>query len=132
VTVFVDTSAFYAVVDHDDENHARAARSWNELLDGDATLLTNNYVLVETSALLQHRLGLAALRAFQQDVVPLLTIDWIGQQRHQAGVEAVLAAARKKLSVVDCISFQTMREYGVQQAFCFDQNFRQQGFATIP
>jgi len=25
-----------------------------------------------------------------------------------------------------------MREYGVQQAFCFDQHFRQQGFDTIP
>jgi predicted nucleic acid-binding protein len=132
VTTFVDTSAIYAVFDRDDENHARAVRSWNELLDGDRTLMTNNYVLVETSALLQHRLGLAALRAFHQDVVPLLTVDWIGQQRHQAGVEAVLAAARKKLSVVDCISFQTMREYGVRQAFCFDQHFRQQGFETIP
>lgn len=132
MTTFVDTSAIYAVFDRDDENHARAVRSWNELLDGDRTLMTNNYVLVETSALLQHRLGLAALRAFHQDVVPLLTVDWIGQQRHQAGVEAVLAAARKKLSVVDCISFQTMREYGVRQAFCFDQHFRQQGFETIP
>jgi predicted nucleic acid-binding protein len=132
VTTFVDTSAIYAVFDRDDENHARAVRSWNELLDGDRTLMTNNYVLVETSALLQHRLGLAALRAFHQDVVPLLTVDWIGQQRHQAGVEAVLAAARKKLSVVDCISFQTMREYGIRQAFCFDQHFRQQGFETIP
>jgi predicted nucleic acid-binding protein len=132
VTVFVDTSAFYAVVDHDDGNHARAARSWSALLDGNATLLTNNYVLVETAALLQHRLGLAALRAFQQDVVPLLTVDWVGEQRHRAGVEAVLAAARKKLSVVDCLSFQTMREYGVRQAFCFDRHFRQQGFDTTP
>ncbi|MBZ5618361.1 MAG: PIN domain-containing protein [Acidobacteriia bacterium] len=132
MTLFVDTSAFYAVVDHDDENHVRAARSWNDLLDGNTTLLTNNYVLLETSALLQHRLGPAALRAFQQEVVPLLTVDWISQQRHQAGVEAVLAAARRKLSLVDCISFQTMRQYGVQQTFCFDQHFRQQGFETIP
>jgi predicted nucleic acid-binding protein len=42
------------------------------------------------------------------------------------------AAARRKLSLVDCISFQTMREYGAPTAFCFDPHFREQGFDTIP
>jgi len=130
--VFVDTSAFYAGLDQDDINHTGAKNAWTELLAGDARLLTNNYVLLETSALVQKRLGPVALRLFYRDVVPLLAVDWISQQRHQAGVEALLAAARRKLSLVDCISFQTMREYGSQTAFCFDPHFREQGFATIP
>jgi len=130
--VFVDTSAFYAGFDQDDTNHKRARNAWTNLLVGDTRLLTNNYVLLETSALLQKRLGPAALRLFCRDVVPLLAVDWISQQRHQAGVEALIAAARRKLSLVDCISFQTMREYGSQTAFCFDPHFREQGFDTIP
>jgi predicted nucleic acid-binding protein len=130
--VFVDTSAFYAVLDQDDINHKRAKNAWTDLLAGDARLLTNNYVLLETGALVQKRLGPAALRLFYQDVVPLLAVDWISQQRHQAGVEALLAAARRKLSLVDCISFQTMREYGAQTAFCFDSHFREQGFTILP
>ena len=88
--VFVDTSAFYAVLDQDDINHKRAKNAWTDLLAGDARLLTNNYVLLETGALVQKRLGPAALRLFYQDVVPLLAVDWISQQRHQAGVEALL------------------------------------------
>ena len=130
--VFVDTSAFYAVLDQDDINHKRAKNAWTDLLAGDARLLTNNYVLLETGSLVQKRLGPAALRLFYQDVVPLLAVDWISQQRHQAGVEALLAAARRKLSLVDCISFQTMREYGAQTAFCFDSHFREQGFTILP
>jgi predicted nucleic acid-binding protein len=130
--VFVDTSAFYAGLDQDDINHTRAKNAWTDLLAGDARLLTNNYVLLETGALLQKRLGPAALRLFYRDVVPLLAVDCISQQRHQAGVEALLAAARRKLSLVDCISFQSMREYGSQTAFCFDPHFREQGFDTIP
>jgi len=130
--VFVDTSAFYAGLDQDDINHKRAKNAWTDLLAGDARLLTNNYVLLETSALLQKRLGPAASRLLYRDFVPLLTVDWISQQRHQAGVEALLAAARRKLSLVDCVSFQTMREYGSQTAFCFDTHFREQGFGTIP
>jgi predicted nucleic acid-binding protein len=132
MTVFVDTSAFYAVFDRDDANHARAKTVWERLLRQGDTLLTNNYVLVESSALLQHRLGMAAVRVFFDDVVRLLQVDWITEQRHRAGAEAVLAASRKSLSLVDCVSFQTMRENGVQAALCFDHHFREQGFKTIP
>jgi predicted nucleic acid-binding protein len=75
-----------------------------------ATLVTTNYVVVETSALFQRRLGQPALRAFHEDVVPLLNVEWIAEQVHAAGVAAVLAAARKKLSLVDCVSFQIIRQ----------------------
>jgi predicted nucleic acid-binding protein len=132
MTVFVDTSAFYAVFDRDDANHSRAKPVWERLLQENATLLTNNYVVLEISALLQHRLGVAALRAFLEDVTPLLKLDWISEHRHRAGAEAVLAGSRKKLSLVDCISFQTMRENGVRTAFCFDRHFHEQGFETVP
>lgn len=132
MTVFVDTSAFYAVFDHDDANHARAREVWSRLLKEKADLLTNNYVLLETSALLQHRLGMPAVRAFHEDVVPLLRTDWVSPLRHQAAVEAVLTAARKRLSLVDCVSFQTMRENGVRTVFGFDAHFREQRFDTLP
>ncbi|HEY2017126.1 MAG TPA: PIN domain-containing protein [Bryobacteraceae bacterium] len=132
MTVFADTSALYALIDSDDENHNLALAAWNGLLDDNTVLLTNNYVLLETSALLQNRIGPAALRAFTDDLGPLFQVDWITSQRHQSGVEAVLTAARKKLSVVDCVSFQTMREYGVRTAFCFDRHFREQGFEIVP
>src|SRR2546429_277975 len=82
----------------------------------------------EPSPLLQSHLGLPAMQIFQQDVVPLLTVDWITDNRHQAGVDAALTAGRRKLSLVDCISFQTMRKYSLESAFCFDKHFREQGF----
>ena len=128
--VFVDTSAFYAVLDRDDANHTEAKNVWTRLVLEAATFLTNNYVLVETAALLQHRLGVAAVRVFQEEIVPLLRVDWISEERHRGAMEAVLAAGRKKLSLVDCVSFQTMRENGVRSAFCFDAHFREQGFKT--
>lgn len=69
---------------------------------------------------MQNRLGIPALRAFHEDVAPLLRVAWISEDRHKSGVEAVLAASRKHLSMVDCIAFQTMRESAVHTAFCFD------------
>lgn len=132
MTVFVDTSALYAVLDRDDSNHRAAREAWERLLRDAAVLLTSNYVLVETSALVQHRLGVAALRAFHQDVAPVLRLEWITESQHRAAVEAVLAAGRKRLSLVDCVSFQLMREHGVRTAFCFDKHFGEQGFESLP
>src|SRR5712691_3844259 len=77
MTVFVDTSGFYAVFDRDDAHHSEAKEVWAKLLREPATLLTNSYVLLETAALLQHPLGVAALRTFHEEVMPLLQVDWI-------------------------------------------------------
>lgn len=128
MTVFADTSALYAVLDRDDANHAQARAAWERLLGNGTTLVTTNYVLVETSALVQHRLGVSALRTFHEDIIPLLATEWVTEARHAAGVSAVLTVARKRLSLVDCVSFQVMREMGVREAFCFDAHFAEQGF----
>ena len=132
MTVFADTSALFAVLDHDDLNHGRAQKVWRDLLTSDRRLITTNYVLIEMSALVQARLGLPALRTFHEDVAPLLEVDWITEPCHRIAVEMVLTADRKKLSVVDCTSFQAMRNLGVRTAFTFDRHFREQSFDTLP
>ena len=132
MSLFADTSGLYAVFDRDDVNHPKSKAVWTEWLRGGEVLVTNNYVLLETTALLQHRLGVTAVRAFYEDVVPMLQVDWVSEEQHRSAVEAMLAAARRKLSLVDCVSFQTMRRHGLRSAFCFDAHFREQGFETKP
>lgn len=130
--VFVDTSALYAVLDADDRMHDQAKRTWRELLDASARILTSNYVLVETIALLQHRLGIEAVRVFNGDVVPALETVWVETQAHQAACSALLTAGRRRLSLVDCVSFEVMRKAGIELAFAFDPHFAEQGFETLP
>ncbi len=130
MTVFVDTSALYAVLDRDDENHSHAVRQWQRILKDEIAMITSNYVIVETCALLQARLGLDAVRTLHEDIMPLVAIEWIPKSVHDAALAAVLTAGRKKLSLVDCTSFQVMREAGVRNVFCFDRHFVEQGFHT--
>lgn len=131
--IFVDTSAFYAVLDRDDQVHAAAQSIWSRLLltAQRSPLLTSNYILVECLALLQTRLGIAAVRLFHDDVLPMIRLEWISPAEHMAAVQAVMAANRRGLSVVDCTSFALMRRLGLQQAFCFDGHFVEQGFSPL-
>ena len=102
---FVDTSAFYAILDKSDVNHSKAAEVWKGLLEKDDLLITTNYIIVECFALMQNRLGKSATRLFQEDILPLVSIQWVGQNDHSLGVSAFLTVNRRKLSLVD--SFHT-------------------------
>ena len=126
--VYVDTSAFLAVLDADDANHARARQVWVQLLTSQTDLVCTSYVLVETHALLQRRLGLDAVRVFHRDILPLLHVEWVDESLHQYAGQAVLTAGHRDLSLVDCAGFALMRLRGVTDAFAFDKHFAAQGF----
>lgn len=132
MSIFIDTSGFIAVLDMDDENHTGAAEAWRNILASAETLVTTNYVLVETTALVQNRLGMAALEVFQEDIVPVLRIEWVDNTSHHAAMVIMLAAMRKKLSLVDCVSFETMKLLGITTAFTLDRHFKEQGFICLP
>ena len=130
--VFVDTSAFYAVLDADDLHHEAAHEAWSRLLGNVVSLHTSNYILVETHALLQHRIGLEAVRRFTADVLPILKVFYVNETAHRMALHSLLTAQRRQLSLVDCVSFDTMRTLGIDCSFCFDPHFREQGFDVIP
>jgi uncharacterized protein len=130
--VFIDTSAFFALLDGDDLNHNRARKSWIELLDSNSLLATSNYVIVETVALLQNRLGISAVRGFQEDLIPMLLIEWVDADIHNAAVSALLTALKRKLSLVDCSSFEITRRMNIKSVFAFDPHFKEQGFDCLP
>lgn len=131
MSVFIDTSALLAILDADDEHHKKAKDIWTRLISEEETIICSNYVLVETFALVQNRLGLKAIRTLQEDILPMITVEWVDETIHQAGGAGVLTAMRKKLSLVDCISFDIMRKFGIKKVFAYDPHFKEQGFSSV-
>ena len=130
--IFIDSSAFLAIVKVDDINHLRAKRQWKNLLEANEPLYTNNYVIVESIAILQKRSGLNILKNLQSNILGLVIIDWIGKEHYSQALESVFELNRRKLSLVDCTAFQTMRRLGIETVFTFDSHFREEGFKVIP
>lgn len=129
--VFLDTSALYAVFDSDDAEHVRAAKGWEQILHADVPLYTTNYVLVELIALLQRRLGMDAVEALHEFVLPWISTIWVDESLHREAVTALRVAARRDLSLVDCVSFTVMRRLGLRRAFATDRHFCRQGFDLV-
>lgn len=129
---FVDTSAFFALLDADDDHRDRARSHMLDVVDGGIELLTHEYVVVETVALVQRRLGLGALRRFVDDLLPIVEVAWVDPGLHAEAREALLAAGRRTVSLVDRTSFLVMRRHGVRRAFTFDPDFGAEGFEVVP
>ncbi|MBC7084313.1 MAG: hypothetical protein H5T95_12635 [Firmicutes bacterium] len=47
MSVYVDTSAFLAVLNADDENHERASSTWTDLVAWRTPLVCSSYVVAE-------------------------------------------------------------------------------------
>ena len=57
---------------------------------------------------------------------------WVDEIIHKQGMSALLAANLRNLSLVDCTSFEIMRQIGLDKVFTFDPHFSEQGFKVIP
>jgi len=129
--VFADTSAFFALLAHNDRMHKPARAAFKYLGQRDARLITSSYVLVETIALLQHRIGLAAVQDFQTKIVPLLELIWVDSAWHTRAMHRLLISGRRNLSLVDCLSFEIIEVKEISFAFAFDKHFHAQGIQIV-
>ena len=130
--VFVDTSAFYALMDSSDKHHAEAAALWTSLIKENSQLLTTSYVVLETVALLQNRLGFDAASLWYGDILGAVEVLWTDEYLHRLSFELWLSLGKRRLSLVDCVSFVVMRQRRSVRAFCFDRHFADEGLEIMP
>jgi len=131
VKAFVDSSGFIAFLLQEDGNHERAVDAWAEVKKAKGRLVTTNYVVVETCALLHARFGAPAMRNFLGHILPTVLVQWVDIHLHLQGVSAVELSGRNRPNIVDCVSFAAMRKLDIQHALTFDRHFDEQGFERL-
>jgi uncharacterized protein len=132
-TAFVDTSAWYALVDRRDAGHERALALFDRLDREHWSLITTNHVVAESYTLIRRRLGFEPARTFLTLAAtdPGLQRIFAPQEWERAAEELLLQYPGQTLSYVDATSFVAMRRTGTGFAFAFDRDFAVAGFQLL-
>jgi len=133
--IFVDTGAWYALMDATDPNHAAALAVYRDLARGRmGRLVTSDYVLAEAYTLCRFRGGIEPLKRLVALVreSPSLRVLRVSEVEYDRALELMLTREDKRWSFTDCTSFVLMDSLAVRDAFAFDENFAQAGFSVQP
>jgi predicted nucleic acid-binding protein len=131
--IFVDSSAFFAALDHGEVGHTAAIQVFERMRREHVVPYTSNFIVAESHALIMSRLGIQPGLNF---------ITWIEDGRIELVRVAIEEERRardilrqyrdKTFSYTDATSFAVMERLGLRDAFSFDGDFSQYGFRTLP
>ena len=120
MSLFVDTSVWYAAADSADKSNLRA----QEILSGGMPLVTTDHVLVETWALLRWRIHRNAAETFWRALRHgVAALEVVGPADLQAAWTIGQDFSDQDFSLVDRTSFAVMERLGLEQAASFDDDF---------
>lgn len=131
--VFVDTSAFKALMDERDDFYNEAGMIWQGFLKTKVELLTSNFILDESYTLLRARRNLETVKLLRSFLIDSEIPIKITRVTARDEVEAWKWFVRdwSKLSFTDCVSFAMMKRMGIKKVFSFDQHFARAGFKLV-
>lgn len=133
--IFVDTSAWIALLNAEDDLHEAAVKIYQETAQA-ITKITSNMVISETYTLLLRRVGhkeatdfLKSINAMQE--AGILDIVWSNKDLEQLAFRFLQKYNDHDLSFVDAVSFAMMKELQLTHAFAFDKHFIITGFSVL-
>lgn len=137
MSLFVDTSVWYAAADSSDAGNARA----KTVLNAGEALVTTDHVLVETWTLLRYRLSRRAAERFWDGLRNgVATVEPVGPADLESAWQIGATYRDQDFSVVDRTSFAVMRRLGIERAASLDDYFaifrfgvnRRHAFTIVP
>jgi uncharacterized protein len=129
--VFVDTSAWYALLDRTDAEHTAIV---DQLREHRVRLTTSNFVVSETITLLRYKVGWAFACNFGDKIRTgkLAELERISPADEDAAWRIFLRYRDHTFSFVDCTSFALMERLCLTTAITLDEDFRTFGFHYLP
>jgi len=131
--VFIDTGAWIAIADSNDQYSNEASQLYTGLILKRTQLVTSDLVLVETYNLLLKTIGNKATVNFSAKLkaIPFLKVLSITQHDWERAWKILEKYSDKDFSFTDCTSFALMERLKIRTAFTFDSHFIQYGFIKI-
>jgi predicted nucleic acid-binding protein len=120
MSLFVDTSIWFAAADATDLSNARA----KAILNSGEPLVTTDHIMAETWTLLRYRLQRNAAERFWEGMRSgVATIEPVGLADLEAAWQIGISWNDQDFSIVDRTSFAVMCRLGIERAASLDDHF---------
>lgn len=134
--IFVDTGAWIAILNPNDQYHREAIAIYNNLRDQETRLLTTDYVIDESVTRLRYDTNHSVAVAFLEfignaEIVGGLTVLAIDKDLFEKAKALFRQYDSARLSFTDCTSFVVCHENNIREAFAFDQHFSMMGINLL-
>ena len=129
--LFVDTGAWYALVDKKDPDHKDAAAF---IKANSIPLITTNFIFDETVTLLRRRLGWKITGKFGKKLKSsgFVSLSVVNNDDEEEAWKIFLKYRDKDFSYTDCTSFAFMKRHKLDKVFSFDVHFKTMKFHVVP
>lgn len=131
--VFVDTSAWLALVNRSDSFHFKAKETRDTLLKNKAKSFVTDFVIVEVANCLSRvpfRSSAIKLVNFIKTAEDIELVK-IEQEIFDEAWNLYCSHQDKEWSFTDCTSIVVMNRNGIREAFSTDHHFEQAGFTIL-
>jgi uncharacterized protein len=120
MSLFVDTSIWYAAVDASDRDNASA----KAILKSGELLVTTDHILVEAWMLFSRRLGRGIAERFWDGLRSgIAAVETVGPADLEAAWQIGQSWQDQDFSIADRTSFAVMRRLGIERAASLDDHF---------
>jgi len=122
--IYIDTGAFYALIDSDDQFHQISKSVYENEIKTDH-LITSLPVFIETFHLIHHKIGKPSAIKFwkvlKNSSIILINIDLVDLE---FAFDIINKYSDQNFSVVDCLSFSIIERLKIDLVFTFDSHFK--------
>jgi predicted nucleic acid-binding protein len=137
MTCFIDSSAWLAVIESNHPKHKAAKSYFQQLLEDNAKLYTNNIVIDKVLQNIKtNRSGEKArrfLNIIDESVLTInLRIDWISRRIRRTSINQYLKSSEKSLTLDHFYIQESLKRKHVDIIFSFDESLLNFGLPLMP
>ena len=126
-SAFVDTGIFYAFLDKSDKFHEDATILFRKARKEHWVLVTSNFILAESHALILSKLGRDIARKWLFSVQRIISIQRVREEDEERAKEIIRTYTDKDFSYTDASSFAMMERFNLTTVWAVDKDFVQYG-----
>ena len=135
--IFIDTSAWLAIVDKQDKNYSNATEYFKKIIKKNARLVTSTLVVDEVLYLLKNNINPDFAKHFlgiiDESVLTVnLRLDWTSRRSRRIVINNFLKSTNPNLSIRYFYMLEAIKKKKADVIFTFDPNLKELGYPLMP